>query len=156
MSAYGLKNYNSTVIYYVRRYRAGVILISKACSVLLLCACTILNLVSELLLPSLSPFFNSENFVPYSRWVGTYMNWSKLKQEQNMGTRDLYHSTALVEKFGILQCKRTWQSIVLETLAKVYGTWRIPLMRLHLQCLKFTWSRKSWALEYGEGASWLK
>ena len=35
---------------------AGVIVISEACSVLLL------NFVSGLLLPSLSPFFNSENF----------------------------------------------------------------------------------------------
>ena len=34
-------------------YRAGVIVISEACSVLLLCAYTLLNLVSVLLLPSL-------------------------------------------------------------------------------------------------------
>ena len=42
----------ATAIYIVRRCRAGVIVISKAYSVLLLCA-YMLNLVSGLLLPSL-------------------------------------------------------------------------------------------------------
>ena len=40
--------------------------------------------------------------------------------------RDLYHSTALIEaakKFSALKCKKTWQSTVPKTSAKVYGTW---------------------------------
>ena len=37
----------------MQRYRAGVIVILEACLVLLLCAYTLLNLVSGLLLPSL-------------------------------------------------------------------------------------------------------
>ena len=42
-----------TAIYIVWWYRAGVIVNSEACSVLLLCAYSLLNLVSGLLLPSL-------------------------------------------------------------------------------------------------------
>ena len=53
MTILAIINNYVTAIYIVQWYRAGVIVISEACSVLLLCAYTSLNLVSGLLLPSL-------------------------------------------------------------------------------------------------------
>ena len=50
MTILAIINNYVTAIYIVQRYRAGVIVISEACSVLLLCAYTLLNLVSGLFL----------------------------------------------------------------------------------------------------------
>ena len=61
-----ISQYNNyvTAIYIMQRYRAGVIVISEACSVLL-CAFTLLNFVSELLLPSLYLHFLILNQLVY-------------------------------------------------------------------------------------------
>ena len=57
-----------TAIYIVQRYRAGVIAISEACSVLLLCAYTLLNLVSGLLLPYVYFHFLIQLVYWYTNW----------------------------------------------------------------------------------------
>ena len=56
--------------------------------------------------------------------ANSYMNNLRL------WAQDLHHSTALFEAAKSLvplpQCKRIWQIIIPETLAKVYGAWCIP------------------------------
>ena len=67
--------------------------------------------------------------IPHSYRVGTYMyKNNNFGQERGMGTglgTILQHLLKRL-KFSALECKRTWQSTIPETLAKVYVAWRMP------------------------------